>query len=220
MLPHHSFPSTATCPQHCCSVVSLGHLHVSRTHGFRHGCREVCRYGLKGLAAYAHHAERLGVRDPEVYAFVHDALAFLSSTDADDPTAVLDKCLEAGRVNFRVMQMLDEGHNLQFGTPEPTEVQMTPSEGKCLLVSGHDMGDLHAILEQTEGTGVNVYTHGEMLPAHSYPQLKKFTHLKGNYGGAWYRQKARPPGTCLLQGLQALLCRVLVLMLALCADRV
>lgn len=87
--------------------------------------------------------------------------------------------------------MLDEGHTSRYGTPEPTEVSMTPEEGKCLLVSGHDMKDLHAVLEQTEGTGVNVYTHGEMLPAHSYPGLKKFKHLKGNYGGAWYRQKVR-----------------------------
>lgn len=149
----------------------------------------MCRYGLKGLAAYAHHAERLGERDPDVYAFVHEALAFLSSPDADDPNAVLQKCLDTGRVNFRVMQLLDTGHNRSYGTPEPTEVQMTPAEGKCLLVSGHDLGDLHAVLEQTAGTGVNVYTHGEMLPAHAYPGLKKFAHLKGNYGGAWYRQK-------------------------------
>jgi hydroxylamine reductase len=88
-----------------------------------------------------------------------------------------------------------------FGTPEPTEVQMTPVEGKCILISGHDMGDLHALLQQTEGSGINVYTHGEMLPGHSYPGLKKFPHLRGNYGGAWYRQKFdfdRFPGAILM----------------------
>eukprot|EP00892_Ulva_mutabilis_P000012 jgi/Ulvmu1/10010/UM059_0059.1 len=165
------------------------------------GIQELLIYGLKGLAAYAHHAERLGERDPEVYAFVHESLAFLSSRTADDPNAVLQQCLAAGRSNFRVMEMLDAGHNRKFGTPEPTEVAMTPSEGKALLVSGHDLQDLHAVLEQTEGTGVNVYTHGEMLPAHAYPGLKMFKHLKGNYGGAWYRQKVefdKFPGAILM----------------------
>lgn len=165
------------------------------------GVQELLMYGLKGLAAYAHHAERLGQRDPHVYAFVHEALAFLSSPESDDPNAVLDMCLEAGRTNFRVMQILDKGHTSRFGTPEPTEVLMTPVEGKCLLVSGHDLEDLHAVLEQTEGKGINVYTHGEMLPAHSYPGLKRFKHLKGNYGGAWYRQKVefdKFPGAILM----------------------
>lgn len=153
------------------------------------GIQELLVYGIKGLAAYAHHAERLGQNDEAVYAFVHESLSFLSSHEANDPNAVLEKCLEAGRINFRVMELLDSGHSTRFGTPEPTPVSMTPVEGKCIAVSGHDMHDLHALLEQTEGTGINVYTHGELLPAHAYPGLKKFKHLVGNYGGAWYRQK-------------------------------
>jgi hydroxylamine reductase len=98
-------------------------------------------------------------------------------------------------------KLLRGAAHCRFGTPEPTVVQLTPEEGKCILISGHDLHDLKALLEQTEGKGINIYTHGEMLPGHSYPGLKKYKHLKGNYGGAWYRQKVefeRFPGAILM----------------------
>lgn len=165
------------------------------------GLQELLVYGLKGLAAYAHHAERLGATDDGVYAFVHSAFTFLASDRAHDSSQLLSMLMECGRANYRVMQLLDEGHNARFGTPEPTEVRMTPVEGKCILVSGHDVHDLENLLRQTEGLGINVYTHGELLPAHSYPGLKRHKHLVGNYGGAWYRQKlefAEFPGAVLM----------------------
>lgn len=98
--------------------------------------------------------------------------------------------MRLGEANFKVMALLDKGHTTRFGHPEPSRVRVTPVVGKAILISGHDMEDLHSLLEQTEGTGINVYTHGEMLPGHGYPGLKKFKHLAGNYGGAWYKQKA------------------------------
>jgi len=152
------------------------------------GLQELLTYGLKGLAAYAHHAHILGSEDNDVYDFVHDALAFLAKTDvtADELVAMNLKC---GEVNLKVMEMLDAAHTGRFGHPEPTQVHVEPREGKAILVSGHDLHDLEELLIQTEGKGVNIYTHGEMLPAHSYPGLKKYKHLVGNYGGAWQDQR-------------------------------
>ena len=103
--------------------------------------------------------------------------------------ANLGLLLRVGEVNFRVMQLLDEGHNKNFGTPIPTQVNTSPVKGKSILISGHDLKDLEALLKQTEGKGINVYTHGEMLPGHSYPGLQKYKHLVGNYGSAWQMQK-------------------------------
>jgi len=153
------------------------------------GLQEMVMYGLKGLCAYAAHAEALGARDPAVYAFVQEALCFLSSPASAEVPNVMDMAMKLGKCNFRVMQMLSEAHSSTFGHPTPTEVSLTPKPGKCILVSGHDMHDLEQLLKQTEGQGINVYTHGEMLPAHGYPGLKKYPHLAGHYGGAWYRQK-------------------------------
>jgi hydroxylamine reductase len=110
-------------------------------------------------------------------------------------------CLKAGALNYRVMELLDEGHTSTFGHPVPTSVRVEPVKGKAIVVSGHDLPDLYALLQQTEGTGVNVYTHGEMLPAHGYPRLKAFKHLVANYGGAWQLQEQefdRFPGAVLM----------------------
>ncbi|GLI70539.1 hypothetical protein VaNZ11_015455 [Volvox africanus] len=176
------------------------------------GLHELLMYGLKGLAAYAHHAEALGYKDPAVYADVQESLAFLCSPEAADVGAVLDHCFKAGATNFRVMEMLSNAHTSTFGHPVPTPVTLNPVPGKAILVTGHDMHDLHMLLEQTAGKGINVYTHGEMLPAHGYPGLKKYPHLVGHFGGAWYRQKidfACFPGAiavttnCVLDPLQA-----------------
>ncbi len=143
--------------------------------------------GLKGMAAYIDHAQVLGVEDAAVYAFVHETLAKLAEKDmgADE---LLPLALKVGEVNLTVMGMLDKANTGAYGHPEPTAVRITPVKGKAILVSGHDLLDLYELLKQTEGKGINVYTHGEMLPACSYPGLKKFKHLIGNYGGAWQDQ--------------------------------
>ena len=151
--------------------------------------QELLLYGLKGMCAYAHHARRLGKVDEEVDAFVEEAL-FATVTNVNfDMDAHLELVLECGQKNLRVMEMLDEGHVEKFGKPSPTTVKEGTLAGPGILVTGHDMLDLHDLLEQTAGTGINVYTHGEMLPAHMYPELRKFPHLIGHYGGAWQKQK-------------------------------
>ncbi len=151
------------------------------------GLQELVLYGLKGAAAYAYHARELGVADDGVSAFFHEALSLLAGPASADELVPL--ALRVGEVNLRAMEMLDQGHTETFGHPVPTPVRVTPVKGKAILVSGHDMKDLKALLEQTRGTGVNVYTHGEMLPAHGYPDLKRHAHLVGNYGGAWQDQR-------------------------------
>ncbi len=164
------------------------------------GLRELALYGLKGMAAYADHAMVLGVEDDQVYRFVEEAMAKLG-----EPGATMDDLLplvmKVGEVNLTVMEMLDRANTTAYGHPEPTPVRITPLRGKCILVSGHDLLDLDALLQQTEGLGINIYTHGEMLPAHGYPGLKKYKHLAGNYGGAWQDQRQEFeafPGTILM----------------------
>jgi len=150
--------------------------------------QEILLYGVKGMAAYANHARRLGKTDDSVSAFIEEAL-FATVTNVNfDLECLLEMVLECGRQNLRVMQMLDEGHTEKFGNPEPTTVYEGTREGPGILVTGHDLLDLSDLLDQTAGTGVNVYTHGEMLPAHSYPELKKHSHLAGHYGGPWQNQ--------------------------------
>ncbi len=164
------------------------------------GLRALILYGLKGVAAYAHHARMLGQESDEVYAGVEATLALLAAepTDADQ---LLEEALALGRLNLKVMELLDAGNTGSFGAPQPTQVRLTPVIGKAILVSGHDLADLAALLEQTAGMGINIYTHGEMLPAHSYPELHKYPHLVGNYGGAWQDQQqefAAFPGPILM----------------------
>ncbi|MFT4559923.1 MAG: hydroxylamine reductase [Planctomycetaceae bacterium] len=151
--------------------------------------QEILLYGVKGMAAYAAHARRLGKSDENVSAFIEDAL-FATVTNVNfDMESLFEMVIECGRQNIRVMQMLDEGHTEKFGTPEPTTVYEGTKEGPGILVTGHDLLDLSDLLEQSAGQGVNVYTHGEMLPAHSYPGLKKHPHLVGHYGGPWQNQQ-------------------------------
>ena len=151
------------------------------------GLQELILYGLKGLAAYAEHARQLGKEDDAVYAGIEEILAFLERPEPTVPD-LLAMALKTGELNLRVMEMLDGANTGAFGHPEPTEVRIEPRKGKAILVSGHDLADLAALLEQTAGKGIDVYTHGEMLPAHGYPALKKYPHLAGNYGGAWMLQ--------------------------------
>ncbi|WP_439841563.1 hydroxylamine reductase [Aeromonas taiwanensis] len=152
------------------------------------GLRLLCLYGLKGAAAYMEHARVLDQQDSEVAAEFHRIMSWLGTDPSDlDP---LFKCaMDIGLLNFKIMEMLDLGETTAFGHPEPTQVRVTPVPGKCILVSGHDMVDLKLILEQTAGTGINVYTHGEMLPALAYPFFKQYPHLVGNYGSAWQNQQ-------------------------------
>ena len=152
------------------------------------GLQELITYGLKGTAAYADHAQILGTESDEAYAFFHEALSFLAE-DPADVDALVGMSLKVGEVNLKVMEMLDAANTGAYGHPEPTEVSISPVAGKCILVSGHDLKDLAELLAQTEGKGINVYTHGEMLPALAYPELKKYSHLVGNYGGAWQDQR-------------------------------
>jgi hydroxylamine reductase len=150
--------------------------------------QEILLYGVKGMAAYAHHARRLGKTDENVSSFIEEAL-FATVTNVNfDLESLLEMVLECGRQNLRVMELLDEGHTDRFGNPEPTTVYEGTKAGPGILVTGHDLLDLSDLLDQTSGTGINVYTHGEMLPAHSYPELKKHPHLAGHYGGPWQNQ--------------------------------
>lgn len=152
------------------------------------GLQELVLYGLKGAAAYADHALILGKEDPAIFALFHEGLDFLAQPN---PTTeqLLGWALKAGELNLKVMQLLDAANTGTYGHPEPTPVRVTPIKGKAICVSGHDLKDLEELLKQTEGKGINVYTHGEMLPAHGYPGLKKYKHLAGNYGGAWQDQR-------------------------------
>lgn len=152
------------------------------------GLRNLNLYGLKGVCAYAHHAHALGYRTDDTDAGIENGLAFLGNGPTS-PDALLGQALELGNVNFKVMEMLDAANTGSFGDPVPTPVRVTPVVGKAVLVSGHDLHDLAAILAATAGTGINVYTHGELLPAHGYPELHKHPHLAGNYGGAWQDQQ-------------------------------
>lgn len=164
-------------------------------------------FGLKGLAAYTDHAKMLGHTNPQIYAAIHDCLAFLAS-ESDDANAYLEWALKVGATNYQTMELLDKAHTETYGHPEPTQVRITPLKGKCILVSGHALNDLEDILKQTAGKGINVYTHGELLPALAYPKFKQYPHLVGNYGGAWQDQQtefAAFPGSivmttnCLIQ---------------------
>ena len=152
-------------------------------------------YGLKGVAAYADHAAVLGQRDPELNAFVYEALAAGMPDKDGTPDKArgledwLDLVLRCGKANLKAMELLDAGNTKAFGDPVPTQVSLGHRQGKAILVSGHDLEDLYELLKQTQGTGINIYTHGEMLPAHGYPELTKYPHLKGNFGTAWQNQQ-------------------------------
>ncbi|GIU41815.1 hydroxylamine reductase [Shewanella colwelliana] len=152
------------------------------------GLRLLCLYGLKGAAAYMEHARVLEQTDSDVAASFHEIMAFLGS-DSEDADKLFATAMEIGQLNYRVMAMLDTGETASFGHPEPTQVNTVAVKGKAILVSGHDMKDLELILEQTQGKGINVFTHGEMLPALAYPAFKKYPHLVGNYGSAWQNQQ-------------------------------
>ncbi len=144
-------------------------------------------FGIKGVAAYADHAQILGQEDDKVYAYIHEGLAAMLNRNLtlNDWVGLALKC---GEINIRAMELLDAGNTGAYGHPVPTKVPLGAKKGKAILVSGHDLKDLEELLKQTQGTGINIYTHGEMLPAHGYPGLKKYPHLYGHYGTAWQNQ--------------------------------
>lgn len=144
-------------------------------------------FGLRGVSAYAYHAQLLGQEDDAVYSFVHDALVSITRNNLSlkDWFGVVLKC---GEANLRAMELLDAANVGTYGHPIPTKVPLGHKKGKAILVSGHDLGDMEKILEQSEGRGVHVYTHGEMLSTHGYPKLKKYKHFYGHYGTAWQNQ--------------------------------
>lgn len=144
-------------------------------------------FGLRGMAAYAYHAAVLGYTDQKVAKCFYEALVAMADENTMD--ALLPVCMKVGEINFICMELLDKANCETYGTPVPTEVTMTVEKGPFIVISGHDLYDLKKLLEQTEGKGVNVYTHGEMLPGHGYPELKKYPHLKGNFGTAWQNQQ-------------------------------
>lgn len=162
--------------------------------------KELLIYGLKGVAAYADHAAILGQTDDNIFAFVHEAMAATLNKDlsADDYVGLVMKC---GEINLRTMEILDAANTGTYGHPVPTSVPLGAKAGKAILVSGHDLKDLEEILKQSEGKGIYVYTHGEMLPCHGYPDLKKYSHFYGHYGTAWQNQAkefAAFPGAILM----------------------
>ena len=144
-------------------------------------------FGIRGVAAYAYHAAVLGYKDEEVNNFFYKALSAI----AEDwgMAELLPLVMETGKVNLSCMELLDRANTETFGTPAPAEVSLSVEKGPFIVITGHDLYDLKLLLEQTEGKGINVYTHGEMLPAHAYPELKKYAHLKGNFGTAWQNQQ-------------------------------
>lgn len=152
------------------------------------GLRLLALYGLKGAAAYMEHAAVLGQFNQDIYTEYHEMMSYLGDNPSDI-NKLFQLSMQIGQLNYKVMGMLDAGATNTFGDPIPTKVNTRPVAGKCILVSGHDFHDLRLILEQTQDKGINVYTHGEMLPAHAYPELKKYSHLVGNYGTAWQNQQ-------------------------------
>ncbi len=162
--------------------------------------KQTVLYGLRGLGAYADHAAVLGQEDDLVYAYIEKALAALLRTDLGLEDWI-GLTMECGKVNLRAMELLDAGNTGTYGHPVPTEVPLGHRKGKAIVVSGHDLRDLENLLKQTEGKGISVYTHGEMLPTHGYPGLKKYAHFYGHYGTAWQNQVkefAALPGAILM----------------------
>jgi hydroxylamine reductase len=149
--------------------------------------RSTLLFGIRGMAAYAWHAHILGKDDEEVTAWLYKGMRSIGEEHSVDEW--LGLIMEFGQVNLKCMALLDEAHTSTYGHPVPTKVSMKVEKGPFVVITGHDLHDLKQLLEQAEGKGVNIYTHGEMLPAHSYPELKKYSHLKGNFGTAWQNQQ-------------------------------
>jgi hydroxylamine reductase len=162
--------------------------------------KHILLFGIRGIAAYTDHARILGQEDEAVYMFIHEGLAALMN-DKMSGDELLSLVLKCGEVNLRAMEVLDEAHTGTYGHPVPTSVPLGAKKGKAILVSGHDLKDLEELLRQTDGKDISVYTHGEMLPSHGYPLLKRYGHFYGHYGTAWQNQSkqfSKFPGAILM----------------------
>jgi hydroxylamine reductase len=151
--------------------------------------QDILVFGLKGVAAYRTHAAQLGYTDEFVDATTHEALYMTLTNSNFNEQEHIDMAMKVGQSAIRVMELLDKAHTDRFGIPEPVKITQNKVEGKAIVVTGHNLFALEELLKQTEGKGINIYTHSEMLPAHGYPQLRKYAHLKGNIGKAWYDQR-------------------------------
>ena len=180
-------PNCSDCEAHCGRTEDYDMNELWNADEDIRSLKSLILFGIRGMAAYAHHAMVLGYTDDDVNAFFAKALCAVG--DDWDMAGLLPIALEVGEKNLKCMALLDRANTETYGTPEPTTVSLTVEKGPFIVISGHDLRDLKLLLEQTEGKGVNVYTHGEMLPAHAYPELRKYAHLKGNFGTAWQNQQ-------------------------------
>ncbi len=180
-------PGCSTCAFPCGNTDDFDMKNIWETDEDIRSLKSLILFGIRGMAAYAYHALVLGYEDKEVNDFFYKALAVISYDLEID--ALLPVVLEVGEVNLKCMELLDRANTETFGNPVPTKVSLTIEKGPFIVITGHDLLDLKLLLEQTEGKGINIYTHGEMLPAHAYPELKKYSHLKGNFGTAWQNQQ-------------------------------
>ncbi|MCJ7856994.1 hydroxylamine reductase [Lachnospiraceae bacterium NSJ-143] len=180
-------PSCAECTSRCGNTDDYDLKRMWNAEEDIRSLKSLILFGIRGMAAYAYHALVLGYSSQEVTDFFYKALFVVSQDWGMDK--LLPVVLEVGKVNLACMELLDKANTETFGTPAPTEVPLMVEKGPFIVITGHDLYDLKLLLEQTEGKGINIYTHGEMLPAHAYPELKKYTHLKGNFGTAWQNQQ-------------------------------
>lgn len=180
-------PGCAACASKCGNTDNYDVSRIWEADEDIRSLKSLILFGIRGMAAYAYHAAVLGYKSEEVQEFFYKALSVLAEDlGMEELLAVV---MEAGKVNLTCMEMLDKANTQTFGTPVPTEVSLKVEKGPFIVITGHDLYDLKKLLEQTEGRGINIYTHGEMLPAHAYPELKKYSHLKGNFGTAWQNQQ-------------------------------
>ena len=181
-------PNCATCASPCGNTSDYDMKEIWEADEDIRSLKSLILFGIRGMAAYAYHAAVLGYEDETVNAFFYKALSFLGfDLEMGD---LLPVVLEVGEVNLKCMELLDRANTETFGNPKPTKVPLTVEKGPFIIITGHDLYDLKLLLEQTKDKGINVYTHGEMLPAHGYPELKKYSHLKGNFGTAWQSQQS------------------------------
>jgi hydroxylamine reductase len=186
--PAATFRQAGSIPELIRQGQEVGQVWNSKLDQDSQSVQQILTYGIRGTAAYADHAAIHGQEDDRVYAFIHDALAALPRTDLtlNDWVGMALRC---GEINFIALELLDRANTSAYGHPVPTRVPLGHRKNKCILVSGHDLQDMANLLEQTEGKGIDIYTHGEMLPAHGYPGLKKHAHLYGHFGTAWQNQQ-------------------------------
>ncbi|MFA5522744.1 MAG: hydroxylamine reductase [Tissierellales bacterium] len=180
-------PQCAGCSASCSSVEDYDMKDLWNDNEDIRSLKSLILLGLRGMAAYAYHAMVLGYTDDDVMSFVYKGMYAISQDWSMDQ--LLPIVIETGQVNLVCMELLDKANTETYGTPVPTTVPLTIEKGPFIVISGHDLKDLQLLLEQTQGKGINIYTHGEMLPAHGYPKLKAYKHLKGNFGTAWQNQQ-------------------------------